>query len=51
MGVVPAKLYTPILQDAALLKKGEGNAAATALLKYLKGDKAQAIIKSHGDES
>lgn len=48
--VVPAKFYTPILQDAALLKKGEGNAAATALLKYLKGDKAQAIIKSYGYE-
>ena len=48
--VVPAKLYTPILQDAALLKKGEANAAASALLKYLKGDKARAIIKSYGYE-
>lgn len=46
--VVPAKLYAPILQDAALLKKGEHNAAAAALLKYLKGDKAKAIIKSYG---
>lgn len=48
--VVPAKLYAPILQDAALLKKGEANAAAAALLKYLKGDKAKAIIKSYGYE-
>ena len=48
--VVPAKLYSPILQDAALLKKGEGNAAAIALLKYLKGDKAKAVIKSYGYE-
>jgi molybdate transport system substrate-binding protein len=50
MWVVPAKFYTPILQDAALLKKGEQNAAAAALLKYLKGDKAKAVIKSYGYE-
>ena len=48
--VVPARLYTPILQDAALLKKGEGNVAAAALLKYLKGDKVRVIIKSYGYE-
>ncbi|MBI2734578.1 MAG: molybdate ABC transporter substrate-binding protein [Aquabacterium sp.] len=48
--VVPAKLYAPILQDAALLKKGEGNAAAVVLLKYLKGEKAKAIIQSYGYE-
>lgn len=48
--VVPARLYSPILQNAALLKKGEGNAAAVALLKYLKGDKARAVIKSYGYE-
>ena len=48
--VVPAKLYTPILQDAALLKKGEQNAAAMALMKYLRGDKARAVIKSYGYE-
>jgi molybdate transport system substrate-binding protein len=50
MWVVPAKFYAPILQDAALLKKGEHNAAAAALLKYLKGDKAKAVIKSYGYE-
>ncbi|TAK98070.1 MAG: molybdate ABC transporter substrate-binding protein [Aquabacterium sp.] len=48
--LVPAKLYTPILQDATLLKKGEGNAAAAALLKFLKGDKAHIIIKAFGYE-
>jgi molybdate transport system substrate-binding protein len=48
--VVPGKYYTPILQDAALLKKGEANAAASALLKYLKSDKAKAVIKSYGYE-
>lgn len=46
--VVPASLYTPLLQDAALLQKAEGSAAAKALLAYLKGDKARAIIQAHG---
>lgn len=48
--VVPASLYAPILQDATLLKKGEGHAAAEALLKYLQSDKAKAVIKSYGYE-
>lgn len=46
--VVPAELYSPITQDAVLLKKGEDNPAATALLKYLKGDKAKAIMHKYG---
>ncbi|MBA4111471.1 MAG: molybdate ABC transporter substrate-binding protein [Leptothrix sp. (in: Bacteria)] len=46
--VVPAKLYAPILQGATVLKKGEGNAAAAALMKYLRGDQAQAVIKAYG---
>lgn len=48
--VVPAKLYTPILQDAVLLKKGDNNEAALALLKFLKGDKARLIVKTFGYE-
>lgn len=48
--VVPAKLYTPILQDAVLLKRGENSEAAAALLKFLKGDKAHLIIKTFGYE-
>lgn len=48
MWVVPAKLYTPILQDAALLNKGADKAAAQALLGYLRGDAAKAVIKSYG---
>jgi molybdate transport system substrate-binding protein len=48
--IVPANLYSPIQQDALLLKKGEANPAAIALLKYLKGDKARAVIKSYGYE-
>lgn len=45
---VPQELFKPIRQDAALLKAGEGNAAATAFLDYLKGDKAKGIIASFG---
>lgn len=46
--LVPAKLYAPILQDATLLKKGEGNPAAVAFLKFLQGDKARIVIKAFG---
>ena len=45
---VPTSLYSPLTQDAVLLKKGEDNPAAVALLNYLKGDKAKAIIHSYG---
>lgn len=46
--VVPADLYTPIRQDAVLLNRGKDNIAATALLDYLKSERAAAIIKSYG---
>jgi molybdate transport system substrate-binding protein len=45
---VPAQLHRPIRQDAILLRKGRDNAAAVALLNYLKGDKARAVIQSFG---
>lgn len=45
---VPANLHEPIRQDAALLLPGKDSAAAAALLSYLRGDKAKAIIRSHG---
>jgi len=48
--IVPARLHTPIRQDAVILSAGQGNAAAEALMKYLKSDKAKAIIKSFGYE-
>lgn len=48
--VVPANLYTPIRQDAVLLTPGNGKAGAAALLKYLQGTKAQAVIRSFGYE-
>ena len=40
---------TPLIrQDAVVLTKGKDNPAARALLKYLKEDKARAIIKAYG---
>jgi molybdate transport system substrate-binding protein len=48
--IVPQKYYTPIRQDAVLLAKGKGKPAAEALLAYLKGDKARAVIKAFGYE-
>ncbi|MDR9753691.1 molybdate ABC transporter substrate-binding protein [Pseudomonas sp. SZMC_28357] len=46
--IVPAELHEPIKQDAVILTKGKDNAAAKALVEYLKGPKAAAIIKSYG---
>jgi len=46
--IVPNSLHEPIYQDAAILAKGKDNPVAGALLAYLKGDKARAIIKSFG---
>ncbi|WVM90407.1 molybdate ABC transporter substrate-binding protein [Halopseudomonas pachastrellae] len=45
---VPAALYEPIHQDAVLLNKGANNAAAAALLEYLQGERAAAVISSYG---
>ena len=47
--IVPANLHEPIRQDAVLLASGKDQPAAKALLEYLKGAKAVAIIKSYGD--
>jgi molybdate transport system substrate-binding protein len=46
--LVPQALYTPIRQDAVLLKKGAGNEAAAAFLAFLKGPEARAIIERYG---
>jgi molybdate transport system substrate-binding protein len=46
--VVPQEMYKPMAQDAVLLTKGKDNAAAKALLDYLKGENAQAIMTSYG---
>lgn len=45
---VPRNLYSPIRQDAILIKKGEGNGAATAFMDFLKSHEARAIIKEFG---
>ncbi|MDK2777139.1 MAG: molybdate ABC transporter substrate-binding protein [Pseudomonadota bacterium] len=46
--LIPATYYQPIRQDAVLLKKGEGNAAAAALLEYLQSDEVNAVITRYG---
>ena len=46
--IVPGTMHAPIKQDAVILKKGDHNAAAQALVDYLKGPKAGAIIQSFG---
>ncbi len=46
--IVPASMHDPIKQDAVILNKGKDNAAAEALVEYLKGPKAAAVIKSYG---
>lgn len=46
--IVPTNLYDPIRQDAVILAKGKDKPAAIALMNYLKGEKALAVIKSFG---
>ena len=46
--MVPSRFHTPIQQDAVLLNTGKDNAAATALMRYLQGDKARTIIRAYG---
>ena len=46
--IVPGDMHDPIKQDAVILNKGKDNPAAKALVDYLKGPKAAAVIKSYG---
>jgi molybdate transport system substrate-binding protein len=48
--IVPAELHSPIRQDAVLLNRGKDNAAAVALMAFLKSDAAKAVIRSFGYE-
>ena len=48
--IVPESLYQPIRQDAVLLENGKQQAAALALMQYLRGEKASALIRSFGYE-
>ncbi|MHB1214074.1 MAG: molybdate ABC transporter substrate-binding protein [Thiobacillus sp.] len=46
--LVPPALHAPIRQDAVILTRGTDNPAAQALMKYMKENKARAIIKAYG---
>lgn len=46
--IVPADMHTPIRQDAVLLKTGENQPAARALMAFLRSDAALAVIRSFG---
>jgi len=46
--LVPAELYNPIKQSAIQLTAAKDKAAAQAFLKFLKSEKALAIIRSFG---
>jgi len=48
MWKVPQSLYGQIRQDAVLLKAGQDNPAAKALLDYLKSPPAKAVIEAYG---
>ncbi len=45
---VPQNLYSPIRQDAVLLKRGEKDEASVAFLAFLKSPEARAIIAKFG---
>lgn len=46
--LVPEAMYQPIRQDGLILKQGEANPVAKALVDYMKGPKAAEIIKAYG---
>ena len=48
MWLVPQSLYSPIRQDAVLLKKGSQNEAARAFVAFLKSPDAIKIIEKYG---
>jgi molybdate transport system substrate-binding protein len=48
--VVPQALYTPIRQDAVLLKSGATNPAARDFMAFLREPEARAIIEKYGYE-
>lgn len=45
---VPTNLHEPIKQDAILLTKGKDNPAAKALMEFMSGPQAKAIIERYG---
>ncbi len=47
---VPKDLHEPIQQDVVLLKKATENQAAKALMEFMKGPQAKAVIERYGYE-
>jgi molybdate transport system substrate-binding protein len=48
MWAIPQDLYTAIQQDAVVLKRGENNEAALALIDLLKSLDIKDLIRSYG---
>src|SRR6266567_3854948 len=46
--LVPQELYSPIRQDAVLLKSGASNEAATGFIAFLREPEARAMIEKYG---
>ncbi len=46
--LVPQELYSPIRQDAVLLKTGAANEAATGFIAFLRSPEARTIIEKYG---
>ncbi len=46
--LVPQELYSPIRQDALLLKSGASNEAATGFVAFLRSPQARIIIEKYG---
>jgi molybdate transport system substrate-binding protein len=46
--LVPQELYSPIRQDAVLLRSGASNEAATGFIAFLRGPEARAVIERYG---
>ena len=46
--IVPVGMHRPIRQDAVILSRGRENAAAIALLRFMREPRAVAIIQSYG---
>ncbi|MBU3725003.1 MAG: molybdate ABC transporter substrate-binding protein [Burkholderiaceae bacterium] len=46
--IIPPHLHQPIRQDAVMLTRGKENVAADAFMRYLRSEKARAIIRGFG---
>lgn len=49
--VVPSSLHRPLRQDAVILARGKDNKAAADFMRFLKTEKAVAVMRSYGYES